>query len=174
MQLSTACCTILNQLTDLVTELKNDDFTAPSKTLGNSTIGQHLRHTLEFFICLEQGYDRGIVNYDQRNHDKLIETDKYLALNTIQKIVDFISSRQADQLLRLEVGYNAHSDEVITVETNYFRELIYNIEHAVHHMAIMKIGIHEVASYITLPTDFGVAVSTIRYKHEEALITTAR
>ncbi len=170
MQLSTACVTILNQLSELVGQLKDADFAKPSKALSKSTIGQHLRHTLEFFICLEDGYSKGIVNYDKRNHDKLIETDKFIALNTIQKISDFISAQKADQPLLLEVGYNAHNEEAITIETNYLRELVYNIEHAVHHMAIMKIGIHEVAPYISLPTDFGVAASTIRYKKEEALV----
>ena len=69
------------------------------------------------------------------------------------------------------MGYNLNDEEAITIETNYYRELIYNIEHAVHHMAIMKIGIHEVAPYISLPADFGVAASTIRYKKEEALVS---
>jgi uncharacterized damage-inducible protein DinB len=168
MQLSTTCCTILNQLSSLVNELQDNDFAKPSKALSNSTIGQHLRHTLEFFICLEQGYEKGIVNYDKRSHDKLIETDKFIALNTIQKITDFISAQKTDQPLKLEVGYDAATEEAITIESNYLRELIYNIEHAVHHMAIMKIGIREVAPYVTLPTDFGVAASTIRYKKEEA------
>jgi hypothetical protein len=168
MQLSTACCTILNQLSDLVGQLKDNDFAKPSKALSNSTIGQHLRHTLEFFICLEQGYELGLVNYDKRSHDKLIETDKFIALGTIQKISEFISSKKIDQPLKLEVGYNLNDEDAITIETNYYRELIYNIEHAVHHMAIMKIGIHEVAPYISLPADFGVAASTIRYKKEEA------
>ncbi len=171
MQLSTACCTILNQLSDLVGQLEDKDFAKPSKALSNSTIGQHLRHTLEFFICLEQGYELGLVNYDKRSHDKLIETDKFIALNTIEKISEFISSKKIDQPLKLEVGYNLNDEEAITIETNYFRELIYNIEHAVHHMAIMKIGIHEVAPYISLPADFGVAASTIRYKKEEALLS---
>jgi hypothetical protein len=31
-------------------------------------------------------------------------------------------------------------------------------------MAIMKIGIREIAPYIQLPPDFGIAASTIRYK----------
>jgi hypothetical protein len=34
-------------------------------------------------------------------------------------------------------------------------------------MAIMKIGIREVADYVKLPAGFGVAVSTIRYKETE-------
>jgi hypothetical protein len=31
-------------------------------------------------------------------------------------------------------------------------------------MAIMKIGVREIASYIRLAPDFGIAASTIRYK----------
>jgi uncharacterized damage-inducible protein DinB len=170
MQLSNACVAILNQLSELVVQLKDTDYAKPSKALTNSTIGQHLRHTLEFFICLEDGYGKGLVNYDKRNHDKLIETDKFIALSTIQKIADFISSQKSDQSLKLEVGYNLNNEEAMTIDSTYLRELIYNIEHAVHHMAIMKIGIHEVAPYIALPSDFGVAASTIRYKKEEALV----
>ncbi len=172
MQLSSAAGAILNQLSRLVEQLRDNDMLKPSRTLNNSTIGQHLRHTLEFFICLEEGYTKGLVNYDKRNHDKLIETDKFIALGTIQRIIEFVNQQKQDQPLKLEVGYNPTSEESVIVETNYFRELTYNIEHAVHHMAIMKIGIHEVAPYITLPPDFGVAVSTLRYQQNQSLATT--
>lgn len=164
MQLAKACQGILRQLSDVMLQLKDSDYTKSSAALSGSTIGQHMRHTLEFFICLEQGVEKGIVNYDKRAHDKLIESDKYIALNTLQRITDFIGSQSADQSLQLEVGYEPHSEECVTVQTNYYRELTYNIEHAVHHMAIMKIGIREVAPYITLASDFGVAVSTIRHQ----------
>jgi hypothetical protein len=172
MQLSSAAGAILNQLSHLVEQLRDNDMLKPSRALSNSTIGQHLRHTLEFFICLEEGYAKGIVNYDKRSHDKLIETDKFIALGTIQRIIDFVNQQQQDRPLKLEVGYHPTSEESMIVETNYFRELTYNIEHAVHHMAIMKIGIHEVAPYISLPADFGVAVSTLRYHQNQSLATT--
>jgi uncharacterized damage-inducible protein DinB len=170
MQLSRACNAILNQLIDLVSQLKDDDFTKPSVTLSHSTIGQHLRHTVEFFICLEQGYTTGVVNYDNRTHDKLIETDRFLALNALYRIQEFISSIQIDQPLQLEVGYHPNNEESIVIETNFWRELTYNIEHAVHHMAIMKIGIRETAPYVSLPSDFGVAVSTLRYKNQQTMV----
>ena len=167
-QLTRACNTILDQLTDAVQQLAEAEFTHPSKTLGGSSIGQHLRHTLEFFICLEQGYHRGLVNYDKRGHDKLIETDKRAALTVIDQIRRFIVGQIKDKPLLLEVGYDLNSHEHVTVKTNYFRELTYNIEHAVHHMAIMKIGIREVAHHVLIPADFGVAASTLRY-HGEAM-----
>jgi uncharacterized damage-inducible protein DinB len=163
-QLSQACLTILDQLENAVIEISECDFSKPSLVLSNSTMGQHLRHTLEFFICLESGFKNGVVNYDKRAHDKLIETDKFTALSSIQRIKDFVSCQKEDQPLKLEVGYEKHTEECVTIETNYLRELTYNIEHAVHHMAIMKIGIREVASYVTLPSDFGIAVSTLRHK----------
>lgn len=169
MQLSQAANNILNQLSGVVSQITEDDFCKPSHSL-NATVGQHLRHTLEFFICLEQGYGDGVVNYDKRIHNKAMENDRFIALNTIQQIQEFINANQGGKILKLEVGYLPDSEECETITTNYMRELVYNIEHAVHHMAIMKIGIREVADYITLPADFGIAVSTLRYKELVATV----
>jgi hypothetical protein len=168
MQLSAACTAILDQLTDIIQQLEEKDFAKPSAALSKSTIGQHTRHTLEFFLCLENGFQKGIVNYDRRAHDKLIETDKFIALQAIHQIRDFITHQKNDQPLKLEVGYERNSEECLTIETNYFRELTYNIEHAVHHMAIMKIGLREVAPYVTFSPDFGIAISTIRHQETVA------
>jgi uncharacterized damage-inducible protein DinB len=166
MILQKASAHILSQLTELVRNIHPQDFTRPSPSLGQSTIGQHLRHTLEFFLCFEKGYEKGLVNYDKRAHDKTIETDTVMALTTMQRISDFVDSLQ-ERTLRLEVSYEC--DEVETLDTTASRELVYNIEHAVHHMAIMKIGIREVAPYVSLPADFGVAASTIRHQQQAAM-----
>ena len=163
MMLTQACSNILSQLTDLVVQITEEDYVKPATTLSNSTIGQHLRHTLEFFICLEDGFERGVVNYDKRAHDKLIESDKFIARLAIDRINDFVTSL-ADKQLFLEVGYDVDKDDYLTIETTATRELVYNIEHAVHHMAIMKIGVREIATYIKLAPDFGIAASTIRYR----------
>lgn len=168
MQLSHACKLILDQLEDVVRQISDNDFSKPSAALSQSTVGQHLRHTLEFFLCLESGFKQGTVNYDKRAHDKLIESDKFIALGAIQRIKDFVASQHGDQPLKLEVGYERHNENCVTIDTNYFRELTYNIEHAVHHMAIMKIGIREVAGYVKLAPEFGIAVSTIRHQENVA------
>jgi uncharacterized damage-inducible protein DinB len=164
MTLTTACTQILNQLSNLVNQLSEQEFVKPADTLNQSTIGQHLRHTLEFFICFEQGFEKGLINYDKRSHDKLIESDKFLALAAIQRIQEFVENPYQDKKLKLEVGYDLGKEEFVAVDTNYTRELVYNIEHAVHHMAIMKIGVREVCPQLTLPPDFGIAASTIRHK----------
>lgn len=164
MELAQACTNILKQLTDLVNAISREDFVRPAPTLSNSTIGQHVRHTLEFFLCFEMGIKSGTINYDKRLHDKLIERDKLIALSTIERIRRVVELTDEKPLL-LEVGYDVVNDNFVTVETTAMRELVYNIEHAVHHMAIIKIGVREIAGYVELPSDFGIAASTIRY-HE--------
>lgn len=163
MNLTEACSNILYQLTDLVEQIRESDFVKPAETLSHSTIGQHMRHTLEFFLCFEHGFEKGIINYDKRAHDKLIESDKFLALAAIDRISDFVNCL-SDKSLKLEVGYDLEKETFLTIDTTATRELVYNIEHAVHHMAIMKIGVKEIASYVNLAPDFGIAASTIRYK----------
>lgn len=169
MNLQRACTSILDQLTHLVNQITEQDFIKPASTLSHSTIGQHLRHTIEFFMCFEQGFDKGLINYDKRAHDTLIESDKFLALASLRRIHDFVENQREERALKLEVGYDLSKEEFVTIDTNYTRELVYNIEHAVHHMAIMKIGVREVAPYITLAPDFGIAASTIRHKEVKAI-----
>ena len=171
MKLVNACNEILLQLFDLVHSLTDEDFKKPSKALSNSTIGQHLRHTLEFFICFEQGCRTGVINYDRRDHDKIIETNRQLAADTIRRMINFVSNLEENPSLSLEVSYDLDGETFETLQTTTARELVYNIEHAVHHMAIMKIGVNEIAPYIKLPSGFGIAASTIRHQQSPVRIS---
>lgn len=163
MQLREVCCRILDQLAEVTRKLDDGEYARPSESLSSSTLGQHLRHTLEFFFCLEQGLREGVVNYDRRERNEWIEQSRLAGLGAVERARGFVASLKDDRSLRLEVGYDRASDSTIVVDTNVHRELIYNIEHAVHHMALMKIGLREVAPHVQIPADFGVSVSTLRH-----------
>lgn len=163
MTLSQAATNILDQLAELVKQIHDTDYMTPSEILNGATIGAHIRHTIEFFLCFEKGYKAGTINYDKRRHDKLIETNRSLALAAIEEVKQFVTSLQHDAALKIEVGYDLEKDQYIEVATNAGRELVYNIEHAVHHMAIIGIGIRHAAPYVKIGKDFGIAASTLRY-----------
>ena len=98
---------------------------------------------------------------------KTIFTSRRPTVNAVVRYFnsnDFIQSRPDNRTLKLEAGYDLDKEEFVTIETNFLRELVYNIEHVVHHMAIIKIGIREAAPKVKLPHDFGIAASTIRYQ----------
>src|SRR5688572_7446153 len=106
MKLITACRDILDQLRGMLTQIRNEDYSRGSVALSGSSIGQHLRHTLEFFVCLEKGYEKGTINYDKRSHDKILETDKSIALITIDRVYSFLQQADLEKNLHLEVNYN--------------------------------------------------------------------
>jgi uncharacterized damage-inducible protein DinB len=150
MNLNESCKDILNQLGDVIHKIKDQDFIKPVPTLNNSTIGQHVRHTLEFFTCL-MNRNNHIINYDERDHDKIIETDRLLAAAVIDDLKVFLDKSTDNIKLLLEASYSLLDSDVTVIETNLFRELAYNIEHAIHHMAIIKIGLKEIATYVPIP-----------------------
>ena len=166
MQIAQATFSILDQVEFVISQIKDEDYSKPVDVFNNSTIGQHFRHTLEFFHCLMQGYDIGVINYDKRSHDKMIETNKELAIALIEKAKGFITSCDMQKLIKLEVNYGLENKEDVIIDSNMHREVIYNIEHAIHHMAIIKIGLQVICPYVALPHGFGVAVSTLRYHND--------
>ena len=163
MQIQKAIQNIFVQLSETMRQLDNKQYTQPSKVLFNATIGQHIRHIIELFQGLENGYESGVINYEKRKRDTRIERDKNMAASLLQGIYQNLN--KPDKHLILESNYDEHSAEIVGVNTNYYRELIYNLEHAVHHMALVRVGINEVSN-IEIPEGFGVATSTIKYKQQ--------
>ena len=163
MQLQQAIKNVFVQLTDTLQQLSAEQYKQPSKILFNATIGQHTRHIIELFMELDKGYETGTVNYEKRKRDYLIETDKDFAASLLFEIYNRLN--KPDKGLILESNYDEHSNEVIAIKSNYYREVIYNLEHTVHHMALIRVGVTEVSG-IKLPEGFGVASSTIKYRKE--------
>lgn len=152
---------VFAQLKQLLEKLSDEEYTRPSKVLFNATIGQHIRHIAELFIELEKGYDSGTVDYEKRSRDYRIETDKQVALLLLQNIC--INLEKPGKNLLLEGSYNESDNATVVIPTNYFRELAYNLEHAVHHMALIRIGVTDV-SKTRVPAGFGVASATLKYR----------
>jgi hypothetical protein len=161
MQFKEAIKNVFNQLDESLIKLSEAQYKQPSKILFNATIGQHVRHIIELYICLYNGYETGVVNYEKRNRDIRIETDKDFAIELLQMITHNLDRSNKDLLLEV---CDDHSPAV-PVATNYYREIIYNLEHTVHHMALIRVGINEVSA-ISIPESFGVASSTIKYRKE--------
>jgi len=151
------------QLTASVGQLTDEQYVHQCQTLTGATIGKHVRHVIELFQSLQNGYEHGIVNYDSRKRDIRIENEKQLALSLLNEIRADLNKKDKD--LSLETSYDEDSGEVVFIKTNYNREIVYNLEHTIHHMALIRIGINEVSS-VELPENFGVAPSTIRYRQE--------
>jgi hypothetical protein len=150
----------LLQVKRLLSQIDDKDYVMPCSELSNSSIGEHIRHIIEMFQCVINEYDSGIVNYDKRERNKLIETNSCFAITQIDLILSTIDKPNKDFLLQ-QNGIN----EIISIDTNYYRELLYNLEHCIHHQALIKIGLSLNFKY-AVDENFGVAFSTIEYRNK--------
>lgn len=158
--LNSSICKTLNELSELLSQLSNEDFSKPCPALSNSSIGEHTRHVIEMFQCLEKQYDLGVVNYDKRKRDQYIQTDTLFAKQSIDLILNQLD--KPNKFIQLQQFIDG---EEILIESNYHRELLYNLEHCIHHQALIKVAILQLEN-ILVNDNFGVACSTIEFRKQ--------
>lgn len=148
----------IEQFKEVLQQLPEDCYSKSCKVLSGSTIGQHSRHVIELYTCLINDYTVGNVCYDKRQRNRRIEEEVAYAVEQLEYIQQNLSKTNKP----LKVAYELEGQEVV-LDSNYYREVMYNLEHAIHHHALIKIGIKHFAD-LELPESFGVAPSTIQYR----------
>jgi hypothetical protein len=140
--------------------LRSDQFIKPLALLGNSTIGKHFRHVIEFYQCLLEGVALGEINYDARIRNLRLEEDLSFVIDTLNYIQERLDHLENDSLmLRVAEG-------TVLLPTTIERELAYNTEHCIHHLAIIRMGIKAHFSEIELVSEMGYAYSTLTFQNQ--------
>ena len=158
---------VLNDLRHYLSIIEPVTYQAPMDLLSGSTIGQHTRHIIEFYNCLIEQNDSTavpVINYAKRRRDYEIESQPDHALRYVEDLCQKLQDLDAEKKCMLDCA--EHGNDNIMVSSTIGRELIYNIEHTIHHLAIVKIALKATAPSIDLPEHFGVAPSTIRHRQE--------
>ena len=150
----------LDELIGLLNQLSQEEYSKSCFELSGSSIGEHTRHIVEMFQCLVRNYDSAIVNYDKRDRNKLIETSTNFAVQMILDIKNSISKENKNLELHQDIDGKS-----VNIQSNYYRELLYNLEHCIHHQALIKVAILKCES-IAVDDNFGVARSTIEYRKQ--------
>jgi hypothetical protein len=150
----------LLSIESLLSQIKDEDYHLPLTTLKGSSIGRHIRHIVEFYECLLLNSDGKTVNYDDRKRNILLEENVKYTLGYISEIIDILEAIKINSRILLIANYQKQS---VSMESSLYREITYNIEHTVHHLAILGIAIPIHFAYIALPENFGYADSTLQY-----------
>jgi hypothetical protein len=151
----------LRDLKQVIEQLSPADFANPMPQLSNASIGEHTRHTIEFFQCLIQSYSHDMaLDYDNRARNKQIQTNPMLAVSYIQQIIACIE--RPNKILAF--AYQT-PEGPLHLPTNYFREVLYNLEHCVHHQALIRVAMLSL-DYVYFDDNFGVAAGTIKYRQQ--------
>lgn len=140
----------------LLALLKVEQYTQSYKPAFNSTIGAHFRHLLEHYSCFIKQFESGVICYDERQRDQLIECDFTYAKQTIIELQDGLRDLQQTSLDQPCVVRDQQA--TVLVGSTLFRELLFLQSHSMHHYAI--IGAMTRTFGIQPADDFGVAIAT--------------
>jgi hypothetical protein len=163
MELQNAVRRVFALLTDSLDQLEEEQYNYSCENLSGNTIGQHVRHIIEMFQGLELGYQTGEINYDNRKRDKQIEIDKSYATRLINDIVQQIEKENRN--LSLIIYPDEMPAKPERISTSYLREIVYNLEHTIHHMALIRVGLREIGG-IMVDDSYGVSSSTIKFRKQ--------
>ena len=143
-----------------------DVYGGESGTDAVSPIGAHFRHVFDHYRAFLNGLSTGVLNYDVRDRDPLVERGAAVASQTAEAIMaglEEIPDRQLPQ--SIQVSANVIEDGKSVVDwsgSTVQRELMYLLSHTVHHYAIIRLLATQAG--VELNADFGVAPSTIAHR----------
>lgn len=156
--------TCLKQGLTLLSQLDDSAYSASVEQCYGSSIGGHMRHNVDHYYSLLKGVESGEIDYDARLRDPRIENEAACAIEALTDILDGLPQlSDADLEKRVRVKMDCGSDESsLGSESTVRRELQFLMSHTVHHYAL--IAVMATLQGIRLPSDFGVAPSTLKHR----------
>lgn len=160
-------CMIQHQLQDqlqllirLLQQLTDEQYTRKIRHLGEASIGGHSRHIIEIVQCVIKGHETGRVDYIRRYRNTELEINRETAIQSIQEMTQLLNKTDKSLDLYVETENGILPSSPLTT---YLREIIYSVEHTVHHLALIKVALTEMDLLLADDT-FGVAYSTMLHR----------
>ncbi len=130
------------------------------KLPDHDAIGSHMRHCLDYYLCLLRGLETGLVDYDARDRDVRVASDPEAFQEQLENVLLRLNGVAPSRLNRkLQLRQTVAADgRCWTVDTTLERELVFLSGHCVHHLAITSLLAQLMGVQVT--PDLGVAYST--------------
>lgn len=153
---------LLDQGTELIAALPDDAY--GSLAADAKPVGPHFRHVFEHYSCFLDGLDAARIDYDGRQREQAIETERRAALARIAELragLIALDGAELDRAVdaRLESGLGEDAEQ--WSRTTLRRELHFLLSHTVHHYALIALILAKRG--IEVGAEFGVAPSTLKY-----------
>jgi uncharacterized damage-inducible protein DinB len=158
---------LLRQLARVLESLTDEQYVLKPAGVLPSSIGGHVRHSLDRVAGLLGGLREGVVDYDRRRHGPEVERSRRAALEALRRdeheLLTFPWEPRRPLQVAVLLAPGAPAAEVLTSPE---RELAFVFCHTVHHNALIAVIARLLG--VPLPEDFGYAPSTIARRRAQA------
>mgnify|MGYP001187970875 FL=1 len=108
-----------------------------NKNFNNETIGRHIRHIIDFYLCFIGYIDSNFIDYDARKRSAKIESDISFARNKIEEIIYFLKNTDlVDKNIKVRMNSSVYN---LDLNSSIFRELMHIADHAIHHANLVQV-----------------------------------
>ena len=133
------------------------------------TPGMHVRHIIEHYEQFFAGLAQGEVNYDARRRNRLYETDRFVACTKLRDLIALLEQLSGNKsasgikpgILTMVICTDGRQEKHVVLETTPERELLFLLQHTVHHCAQIKLLLEQAG--ISTAASFGLAPSTLKF-----------
>ncbi len=153
------CVAVLRQGIDLIESLDDKLFTLCEES-EKSSVGTHFRHNLDFLTNFLSGFQSGKIDYNERERNFLVETDRRYAIARFREMIRKLEDLTA-AMLEKKVLVRSETIESLWCESSAMRELEFMQSHSIHHYALIQSKL--ASGGFAVPPDFGVAPSTLEF-----------
>ena len=154
----------LNQLKRLLLDIEQQTYTEKAEVLSGGTIGQQIRHILEYYLLLIEGTKTRTIQYNHRRRDPNIEIDPTYATVTIDNILLHFAEINEKHLVNVTVDLDQGNNKHSFLISSFGRELAYCIEHSIHHQRLIKAALVSLGLKKLTDDLFGVNPTTRHFR----------
>lgn len=151
----------LDQIRSLIVAV--EDASGHSENLyAGSGIGLHVRHVADHFRAFQVGIKFGTVNYNVRRRDSALELQSDLSLMEIDSIIAWLQTFTVAEIpVTVESEISCSRTETVKFKSNAIRELLYLINHTIHHAAYAALLVRQHG--VSADPAVGYAPATVSY-----------
>lgn len=153
---------LLRQAADLLRSLDDATYADGGRGPDCSPVGVHFRHMIDHYQAFFAGLSEGQVDYDARQRQTPMETDRRLALATVLGLagdIERIDAAMGAREILVSSRTAGDSSDPDWSRTTIKRELQFLVSHTVHHFALIRPLL--ASEGIVLDDQFGYAPSTL-------------
>ena len=162
---------IIQQIICLLDNIEDYKYCKPLTIFDGAFLGKHFRHIFDFYACLINGVHAGLVNYSNRARNPEIEISTNTASKAFEEIIKQMENMNENMRIKVKADFGETDRENrVWVLSSVGRELMYAYDHAVHHLAMIKIALKSSFPEVHCEESLGVAPATLRYEQEKTIV----
>jgi len=124
-----------------------------------SSIGNNMRHILDFFTCVFNGIEKGHIDLSARNRNELIQNKTTFGISYFNEVLEKLKELDTSNFNNLIKVTDDLGNGKVTITYTVGSALVQAHSHAIHHYALVGFIINQLG--LELPeADFGYNPTT--------------